>query len=365
MSKSTIASNIAIFNKVRAASSWSFQERIPVATQENFIEIGTMILSTELEAYMNEWLATLVNRIGLVLISSKMLRNKLQPFKRGTMEWGELIEEIAVQPAKAEPYDGPELYGAGEICLPNPWCKEKPEVLTHYHRRNRQDRYQTTIFRDTLKKAFTGNYGFNSLIDAIVESLSSGAIADEYLFMKELFSQYINSPKLPLRPNQIVNLTNPITDDQSGRDFIQALQLASSGMTYNGPDWNPAGLVTYTDPSEMYLFIRYDIKPVLNTETLYAAFNPNYLDKPGAQVIELDDFGSNTWDAATGAGVVAVLCERNWFLVLDNLREFTSIFNPKGLYWNYWLHIWQTYATSYFANCVIFTQGGFVPTPNP
>ena len=50
----------------------------------------------------NAFLGALINRIGRVIITSKMYENPWSVFKRGIMEYGETIEEIFV--SMAEPY---------------------------------------------------------------------------------------------------------------------------------------------------------------------------------------------------------------------------------------------------------------------
>ena len=33
----------------------------------------------------------------------------------------------------------------------------------------------------------------------------------------------------------------------------------------------------------------------------------------------------------------------------------TEIYNPQGLYWNYFYHVWKTFSISPFSNAVLFT----------
>jgi hypothetical protein len=44
-------------------------------------------------------------------------------------------------------------------------------------------------------------------------------------------------------------------------------------------------------------------------------------------------------------------------MVYDNLQKLETIRNPKGLYWNYFYHIWQTLSVSRFSNAVAFVSG--------
>ena len=64
--KSLANNSVAILNAVRNDSSLEFQNRVPAATQESIKEYGNAVLSYT--ATMNEFIDTLVNRIGKVII---------------------------------------------------------------------------------------------------------------------------------------------------------------------------------------------------------------------------------------------------------------------------------------------------------
>lgn len=365
MSKQTLESNIRLFNIVRDTLSPQFKDRIPQASITNFYDIGTMITRGDLQIYANEWIDALVNRIGLVFVSSKMLRNKLKQFITGSFDYGDLIQNIYVEIPEAKQYVGPELYGDGEVCLPNPWCKEKPWIDTIYHRRNRQEFYKQTIFMDTLKKAFTGATGFQSLIEAIIQSMYSALEADNYLWTKQLFSRYITAPQIPLKSRQIVEV-DPVIDEQSGKDFYKSLKTQINYLGFNSSDFNPYGKITYNDPDSLVLFYRADLSPILEVETLAGAFNQSTMEESRVNIIMVDDFGEGTWNDTTEEGVVAMLVDRSWFMIYQNLMRFESLWNPEGLYWNYWLHTWWTFATNYFKNAIIFTSDtSIIPPPPP
>lgn len=89
---SSIPRGIDILNVIRSDASPQYKERVPVATQENIAEVGNPILN--FQAVRNEFLDNLVNRIGLVIITSRSYNNPLKSFKKGLMSLGETVEEI-------------------------------------------------------------------------------------------------------------------------------------------------------------------------------------------------------------------------------------------------------------------------------
>ena len=54
------------------------------------------------------------------------------------------------------------------------------------------------------------------------------------------------------------------------------------------------------------------------------------------------------------ANVRAMLIDEAFFQVYDDLFLFKSWENPKSLYNNYYLHVWQTLAYSILVNAVAF-----------
>ena len=76
-----MATNITVLNTIWENASDEYTNRIPQATQANITEVGNAIMSYA--PVMNEFLDALVNRISLVIVSSKLATNKLAPFKKG------------------------------------------------------------------------------------------------------------------------------------------------------------------------------------------------------------------------------------------------------------------------------------------
>jgi len=94
---------VDILNAVRNDASLSFQERVPVATQEDIKTYGSAVLN--FPGLANEFLDALVNRIGKVILSSRLYKNPFAMLKKGMLDYGETIEEVYTSLAKAKIYD--------------------------------------------------------------------------------------------------------------------------------------------------------------------------------------------------------------------------------------------------------------------
>ena len=128
----------------------------------------------------------------------------------------------------------------------------------------------------------------------------------------------------------------------------------------------------FSPKEDQYLISSADFDATMNVATLAQAFNMDKAEFDGHHVMvdsfgKLDNerlgklFGTDSWyteigasDLAKLAQVPAVLVDKAWFMVWDNLAEYSDQYNGQGLYWNYWYHVWKTFSVSPFANCAVF-----------
>lgn len=328
-----------IVNAIRNSASDSFQNYVPLASAENVAEIGQGILINQ--AVQNEFITSLVDRIGLVVVRAISLQNPLKKFKKGSMTQGRTIEEIFVDIVKAKKYDP---FDAESTVFK----RQIPNVKTLFHERNRQDFYEQTIQDDSLKSAFTSWGNFETFIGGIINAIYNSAEVDEYEYMKLLIDNYFSKGLFTVVP-----VTKPDTETAT-KDFVKKLRATVGRMTLpsGSRDYNSLAVRTRSDVSDLHLIIDADLQAEMDVDVLAKAFN---MDKTSflGNVTVIDGFASS--------GLEAVLIDREWFMVFDNLLKLETIRNPKGLYWNYFYHVWQTMSVSRFANAVAFVSGTVAP----
>lgn len=328
-----------IVNAIRNSASDTFQNYVPLASAENVAEIGQGILINQ--AVQNEFITSLVDRIGLVVVRAISLQNPLKKFKKGAMPQGRTIEEIFVDITKSKKYDPID----SETTV---FKREIPNVKTLFHERNRQDFYEQTIQDSSLSSAFTSWGNFDSFIAGIINAIYNSAEIDEYNYMKLLVDNYYSKGLFTVVP-----VTAPTTETAT-REFVKKLRATARKMTLpNGSrDFNSLAVHTRADMEELHLIIDADLEAELDVDVLAKAFNMDKTNFVG-HVTVIDGFAST--------GLEAVLISQDWFMVYDNLLKLETIRNPKGLYWNYFYHVWQTLSVSRFANAVAFVSGEVAP----
>ena len=95
---------VNIVNALRNNNSNYYKEYVPPITDVTDLRaIGKIIM--DMPALQNEFISSLVNRIALVRITSKMFENPWTRFKKGFLEFGEVIEDVFVDLTKVYEFD--------------------------------------------------------------------------------------------------------------------------------------------------------------------------------------------------------------------------------------------------------------------
>ena len=354
-------SSVDVLNAIRNNATTNYKHYVPIATPdaESVIEIGAVIMSHP--QLQNEFLSALVNRIGMVILTSKMYENPWAVFKRGMLEFGESIEEIFVNIAKPYQFDP-------EVAQSNLFKREIPDVRTAFHIMNYQKYYKATIQNDQLRQAFLSWQGITDLIAKIVDAMYTGANYDEFQTMKYMLAKHIIDGHMYPVTIQTVTADNM-------KSIVSTIKGVSNNFEFLSTKYNLAGVSNKSDKKDQYLLVDSRFDATMDVEVLASAFNMDKAEFTGRRVL-VDSFGSldierlnqlfaddptyrelSEVELKALDSIPCVLVDQEWFMIFDNYNNFTEQYNGEGLYWNYWYHVWKTFSISPFANNAIFVTG--------
>lgn len=349
------ASSVDILNAIRNSASTNYRDFVPKAsnTAESIRRIGEIVM--QYTPLQNEFLNALVNRIARVIITSKMYSNPLSMFKKGLIDFGETIEEIFVNIANPHQYDVEESEN-------KVFAREIPDVRAAFHTLNYKKFYKQTIQNKDLNQAFLSWDGITDLISKIVNAMYTAANYDEFVTTKYMLAKAILDGRL-----------SAITvDANDAKGAVTKIKGVSNALTFMSNNYNAAGVQTFTDKDDQYLLVNSQFDSEIDVEVLASAFNMSKAEFMGHRIL-IDGFG--TLDVArlnalfkddpnyvepsqatlTALNAIpAVLVDKNFFMIFDNMYEFTENYNGQGLYWNYFYHTWKTFSMSPFANALVF-----------
>ena len=354
-------SSVDVLNAIRNSATINYQNYVPVATKdaESIREIGAIIMDNP--QLQNEFLNALVNRIGRVLITSKMYDNPWAMFKKGLLEFGETIEEIFVNIAKPYQFDP-------KVAETNLFRREIPDVRSAFHIMNYQKYYKATIQNDQLRQAFLSWEGITDLIGKIVDAMYTGANYDEFLTMKYMLAKHIlNGNMYPVTVKSVTTANM--------KDIVATIKGVSNDMEFLSSKYNISGVKTHTPKAEQYFLVNSQFDATMDVEVLASAFNMDKAEFLGRRVL-VDSFGSLDTDRLDELfaddptyteissdeltaldAIPCIIVDKDWFMIFDNFYNFTEQYNGEGLYWNYWYHVWKTFSISPFHNNALFIPG--------
>lgn len=349
------ASSVDILNAIRNSASTNYRDFVPTAanTPESIRGIGEIIM--QYTPLQNEFLNALVNRIARVIITSKMYSNPLSMFKKGLIDFGETIEEIFVNIANPHQYDVEESEN-------KVFAREIPDVRAAFHTLNYKKFYKQTIQNKDLNQAFLSWDGITDLISKIVNAMYTAANYDEFVTTKYMLAKAILDGRL----------TAITVDANDAKGAVTKIKGVSNALTFMSNNYNAAGVQTFTDKNDQYLLVNSQFDSEIDVEVLASAFNMSKAEFMGHRIL-IDGFGTldvarlnalfkddpnyeelseDTLKALNA--IPAVLVDKNFFMIFDNMYEFTENYNGQGLYWNYFYHTWKTFSMSPFANALVF-----------
>lgn len=356
--KTLTNSSVDILNAIRNEASTNYRDYVPVATPDadSIKAIGNVLM--DYPNLQNEFIPALLNRIGRVVVTNKTYDNPWAMFKKGMLDFGETIEEVFVDIARAFQYDP-------AVAETHFMKREIPAVRSAFHILNYKHFYKATIQQNDLRQAFLSWDGVNDLIAKITEAMYTAANYDEFQTMKYMLALHI------LR-GQIYPVTIEEPTSANASAIVTAVKGASNMLTFMSRKYNLAGVANYTDKRDQIILINSAFDATMDVNVLATAFNMDRAEFMGQRVL-VDGFGDldierlnelfkddstyyeisqDELDALNEIPIVVV--DRNWFMIFDNTVQFTENFNGEGIYWQYWYHVWKTFSVSPFANAIAF-----------
>ena len=352
------ASTIDILNVIRQNASYEYQSSVPVITQATDIpKVGEVIYGTP--ALANQFLNALINRIAQVRVESAVFNNPYARVKKGMVEYGETVEEIFVNIAKAVTYD-PESAAAREF------QRNIPDVRSAFHVINWRVMYPVTIQDEDLKLAFLSIEGVQNLIAKIVDAVYTAAEYDDFLLTKYLIIKGVTH-------GNYANIS--LGADPTATTAAIAFRGISNLLPFMSSKYNAAGVKTTTPKGRQLIFMDAIYNAQYDVEVLASAFNMDKATFMGSLYLidNFTTFDNERFDVirsqsdgleeitedelAIMKNVKAIMVDENWFQIYDNKNQFTEKYVASGLYWNYFYHVWRTVSYSPFSNAVVFGVG--------
>ena len=333
---------MALENSVIAEKIWleagnDYQQRIPNPTINSLDATWRALFKPGNNAYLNQFMDVLVNRIAYTYAHNMEWQNPLAVFKRQKLNYGTTVQEIALNWVKAHAYKDD---------VESLLRLHRPEGDVAYHSQNRQDKYPISIVLPELKNAFLDDYGLNRLVAGIMQAPVNSDNYDEYRIALNMLATYEDAYGFYKYPLSAVP-----TDEATGKEFLTAVRTLVGMLQFPSARYNAASVSVpvFAKPSELVLLVTPAVAASVSVEVLSSIFHVEMAEVNVRQII-VDEFPI--------PNVVAMLTTEDFFIMQDTLYENTSFWNAETLATNYYLHHWEIVSASPFVPAILFTVGG-------
>lgn len=261
-----------------------------------------------------EFLNSVINKIGKQTYSDQAYVNPLKRFKRDFIECASDIEEIYVGRVQDTGYD---VEGKGVL------DRVKPNVYTQYHTNSKEHGYKVTVHDKQTRKGFTTKGGVQKLADHIIQSMNNGAEVDEYNDIIEVLKALCGAKTVA----QTVELTK-VTSDATAKAFCKAVKKTIPKMS----EWNTiySKKENYATKSDLVLFIDSDVDVEIQTEYLASLFNMTV-----AQLNDTTKIVVPNLTTKLGDGQFAVLLDERCLMIHPTYYNVEPTRNGRGKFTNY------------------------------
>lgn len=331
------------------------------------VSMGLRAIGNVMMTYVplqNAFVNGLVNRIAFAVVTSRLYHNPWAVFKKGLLDYGDTVEEIWA--GLASPF---QYHRSADANGATVFKRYDNKVNVAFHSMNYQKYYPCTISTDDLRQAFLSMDGIVNLVDAIINQVYTGAEYDEFLVMKYMLARLALDGKIHAE-------NVPAPTSANAQDVTTVIVSLSKKMRYMSSEYNMAHVKTYTDYSSLYNILTSDLTSVLDVKVLAMSFHIEKAELLGRQV-EVNSFGTidperlavifqddpyTSYTPFTAEEIEelntlqGILCDENFFMIFDNFKTMTEIYNPTELYWNYFYHVWKTFSVSPFSNAILLTS---------
>lgn len=335
-------------NALREVSSEIYHRYIPVLTEDSDISMFSQPILEYPEIY-NEFTGVLLNKLVYSQLESKMFNNPLRILEGEDLPAGYIGEEIYINPAKARQYNVDDFAGL--------LFKYESDVKVQYQHINSELQYVATVPRQKLVQAFVSWDSLERYINGITMSLYNGAYIDEYTNTKNIIASAYK------QNNVVVKQANALTTEEQAKAFVTmarnlylSFQVPSSD--YNA--WEQVGgygnkIVTWTNPEDIVIIIRNDIRSYLDVNVMANAFNIDATTLLG-RIISVDNFnikGENGQVIFDGSNILGFIGDIKWFKIKKQDQNMDFFYNPNNRSTQFYLNVVKMYNSSLFANGVV------------
>lgn len=344
---------------------------LTVVDESGLIALGDTVLSSG--TYTDEFINTLVKRIGKTIVSYRAYQNTFKSLMKDTLEWGAIVQKLKVVMPTAEKDESYDLKDGESV---DHYKISKPKAKQKLFTSETPYQFKVTIQRVHLKEAFTSASAMGSFISAVYGEVQNAI----ELGLEELGRNCVNNRIAETKDTRVINLLTDyqkesgitltkdtaLLDGDFLRYAVSRIKNISKKMKSMNTIYNEESYARHTPLNMQSFLVLSDFETKLETVVEYEAFNKEYVSLDGYEEVAYWQSITSPFDIkvnrasdkeeTTVNNVVAVLGDKDGF-GMYNQEEWTSTtpMNSAGGYFNTYWHEKQLWFNDLSEQFVVFT----------
>lgn len=352
----------------------------------NIIDIGRTLDSTSVFGNnFDNFVSKLIDKVGRVIFVDRTYTSQAPNILRDSWEYGSVLEKVRCDLPDVEENKSWTLASLTTGDTIDPFVITKPSVKAKYYNSKTTFEIPITLAEIQVREAFKGPSEmarFFAMIENRImmkKTLCTDAMVQRTI--NNLIANKINSNHgvINLLADYNAEAGTTLTAEKaiSDPDFLRystkVITMYKKFLNTASMLYNDDGYITFTPDSDLHLVMLSDfaknLEVYLYSDTYHNEFVKldNYSEIPFWQgsgttntyeersKIDIKAINMNGQEfTVTQTGVLAVMFDRDAAMVCNENDRVTSIYNPKGEYWNYFYKYDCMYMNDTAENCVVF-----------
>lgn len=320
-------------------------------TEKNWASLSVVLTQP---ATANSFWTFLINKIYETVVMDKLWTNPLAELKSGDVPIGEVIEDIAFNPAKVESFED------SSVSL---FDKVVSDAKVQFHGITDRSFTVVTLAPKEIREAFSSPSALAKALNAAVNTLYNGQYIYEYESMRNTITAAINGGYVTIESE-----AKPTATDGGADAFINKVFDLSDAFQFPSTDYNKysaieskvgaAAFKTWTDFEDLVIVLPYKVKNKMSVYSLAKAFNKTEIEIK-EHIIAVDTLGKYVTgepEAQTEQEINALICDRRFFQFRSYLQELAEQPDARHLTRNYFNHFWNSFDISLLCNAVALVE---------
>ena len=276
-----------------------------------------------------EFLNSVINKIGKQIYSTTAYTNPLKRFKKGFIQNANDIEEIYIHRAVGTSYDA---NGTGAL------DRVKPNLKVQYHQVDYDRDYQVTVQDKQVRKGFTSSEGVSKLANEIIQSLHTGVEYEEFEKTLELLDEIATHSKYK-------KVVNDVVDFSTSKEFVKEIKKTVNRMSRRSEEF--AVVENHCKKENLVLFLNEDWEVEIDVELLAQVFNVEKTKLDEVIIIKIPQLKSSS-------KTKAILLDERALQIYDTYYALETQRNSKGKFTNHFLSTEKIFSWSNLVNIAVF-----------